>query len=267
MPIQARHIRLGRHVVIENSAVIRGIDGDADEIIIGDNTYIGESVQIICNRFEIGDYGKIHHHTNIHGYSPCRIGHNAWIGQHSVLDSIGGIEIGNNCGIGAYSQLWSHIKYGDTLEGCRFYAEKPLIIGNDVWLVGHCIVSPVSIADKAMALAGSVITHDMDYNTVYAGCPAVAISSKIGGGQFVPVSIETKLTAMRRYVEESGIDADAVRIVATTEEFCADGRSYFAVATRQYLKTQSLDEIKLMHYLLPYRAKFVPLRLYHAPRL
>ena len=39
-------------------------------------------------------------------------------------NEIGGMNIGNNCGIGAHSQLWSHIKYGDMLEGCRFLSEK-----------------------------------------------------------------------------------------------------------------------------------------------
>lgn len=258
MNIQAQHIQLGINVVIENSAVIRGLHGNADQIVIGDNTYIGNNVQIICDNFSIGDYGKIHHHTNIHGYQPCRIGHNAWIGQHCILDSIGGIQMGNNCGIGAYSQLWSHIKYGDTLEGCRFYQQKPLIIGNDVWLVGHCIVSPINIEDRAMALAGSVITKDMAYNTVYAGCPAVEISSKIGGGQFEPRSIAEKHALLQQYIAESGIDAKQVRIVHTPEEFKADGISYFALTTRQYYKTQSEAEIKLMHYLLPHRAKFVP---------
>ncbi len=257
--IQARHIQLGINVVIENTAIIRGIHGDADEIIIGDNTYIGDSVQIICDNFAIGDYGKIHHHTNIHGYRPCHIGHNAWIGQHCLLDSIGGIEMGDNCGIGAYSQLWSHIKYGDTLAGCRFCAENRLVIGNDVWLVGHCIVSPINIADRAMALAGSVITKDMAYNTIYAGCPAVAISDKLGGGQFGETpTFEAKIKAMESYISESGIDADAVRLVHSPDEFLYDGRTYFALSTRQYLKTQSSDEIKLMRYLLPHRAKFVP---------
>lgn len=259
MPIYARHVQIGRNVVIANTAIIRGIDGDAQSVVIGDNTYIGDSVQIICSDFSIGDYGKIHHHTNIHGYQPCHIGHNAWIGQHCILDSIGGISIGDNCGIGAYSQLWSHIKYGDMMEGCRFYTEKPLVVGNDVWLVGHCIVSPVSIADRAMALVGSVITHDMAYNTVYAGCPAVAISDKIGGGQFAPVTIKDKLAAMQVHIAESGIDAGQVCVVATVAEFGNDDKTYFAVATRQYRKTGSEAERQLMHYLLPHRAKFVPI--------
>ena len=142
--INSKNIIIGHNVTIHPSVKICGINGPAESVIIGDNTFIGENVQIICQDFSIGDYGKIQHHTNIHGYLPCFIGHNAWIGQYSIIDSIGGTYIGNNCGIGAHSQIWSHIKYGDTLEGCRFLSEKKMNIGNDVWFVGHCIVSPIN---------------------------------------------------------------------------------------------------------------------------
>ena len=187
--IKSDIISIGVNVKIEPSAIIRGINGNAKRIVIGDNVYIGENVQIICDDFEIGDYGRIHHDTNIHGYKPCKIGHNLWIGQFCIVDSIGGVTIGNNCGIGAHSQLWSHIKYGDMLEGCRFLSEKKLNIGNDVWFVGHSIVSPITAEDKSMALVGSVVIKDMKYNTIYSGSPAKAISDKIGF-QFDEVTIE-----------------------------------------------------------------------------
>lgn len=255
--ILAEIIEIGKNTIIEETAIIRGISGKAKKVIIGDNVYIGHSVQIICDDFSIGDYSKIHHHTNIHGYKPCKIGHNAWIGQYSIIDSIGGTEIGNNCGIGAHSQLWSHIKFGDTLEGCRFYSEKTLKIGNDVWFVGHCIVSPIIAEDKSMALVGSVVTKDMKFNTIYAGCPAVAISDKIGP-QFNEVSIDEKLNKLKQYLRESGADCNKIVIVRHPSEFKDDGKSYFAVETREYLKLGTEDEIKFMKYLFPEKAKFVP---------
>jgi len=172
--IQAEEFYIGRNTIIAPTAIIRGIKGKAKKIVIGDNCYIGENVQIICDDFSLGDYCKIQHNTNVHGYLPCHIGHNAWIGQYSIIDSIGGTTIGNNCGIGAHSQIWSHIKFGDTLEGCRFLTEKPMQIGNDVWFVGHCIVSPIVAQDKSMAMVGSVVTKDMNYNEIYAGSPVIA---------------------------------------------------------------------------------------------
>lgn len=255
MLIQSETYSIGEGAFIHPSAVIRGINGPAKSIRIGDHTYIGENVQIICDDFEIGDYGKIHHDTNVHGYKPCRIGHNAWIGQFTIIDSIGGTTIGDNCGIGAHSQLWSHIKYGDMLEGCRFGIHRSLTIGNDVWFVGHCIVSPIVAANKSMAMVGSVITKDMEYNSVYAGVPAQDITDKVGP-QFKEVTLGNKMDKMLDYLY--GFSVTNIRIVESVDDFKDDGNTYFAVSTRQYKKTGSREEIAFMKYLLPEKAKFVP---------
>ena len=259
--IQAEELYVGKNTIIEPTAKIRGINGKAKSIVIGDNCYIGENVQIICDDFSIGDYSKIQHDTNIHGYLPCKIGHNAWIGQFTIIDSIGSMTIGNNCGIGAHSQLWSHIKYGDTLEGCRFLNEKPMFIGNDVWFVGHCIVSPITAADKSMAMVGSVVTRDMDYNEIYAGSPAKSLSDKIGF-QFKEVSIDDKFIKMNRYLNEWNGNPELIKIVTDLSEI-DDNRqdiTYFNVSDRTYTKKGSPDEIGFMKYLLPARAKFIPMK-------
>lgn len=257
--IQANNISIGKNVVIEPSASIRGINGNANNIIIGDHTYIGENVQIICDDFQIGDYSKIHHHTNIHGYKPCKIGHNAWIGQYCLIDSIGGTTIGNNLGLGAHSQLWSHIKYGDTLEGCQFLSEQPLTIGNDVWFVGHCIVSPIDAQDKSMALVGSVLTKNMAFNEIYAGTPAKSISNKIGY-QFKEVSVIEKFEKMKILLKEWGGNSNNIRIIQNDNEVEHNStHTYFNVSTRTYNKQNTKDEIDFMKFLLPEKAKFTPL--------
>jgi len=256
--IDAEVIKIGVGTVIEPSARIRGINGKADYIEIGDHCYIGENVQIICDHFSILDYSKIHHDTNIHGYKPCKIGHNAWIGQFSIIDSIGGVTIGDNCGIGAHSQLWSHIKYGDTLQGCRFINEKSLEIGDDVWFVGHCIVSPIRAEDKSMAMVGSVVTKDMKNNEIYAGSPAKSISEKIGN-QFNEVPETEKLRLMELYISKSNVSPDLIKAVTNNSEFnLGDEVSYFDVNGRTYTKKSSANEIAFMKYLLPEKGKFVP---------
>jgi len=257
--IKADIFELGKNSFIDPSATIRGIKGNAQKIVIGDNCFIGANVQIICNEFQLGDYCKIQHDTNIHGYKPCIIGHNAWIGQFTIIDTIGGTTIGNNCGIGAHSQLWSHIKFGDTLEGCKFLTEKPLIIGNDVWFVGHCIVSPITAKDKSMAMVGSVVTKNMEFNNIYAGSPAKSISEKIGF-QFLEVSIDQKYDKMIKYLGEAGLNQKDIQIVKNIDEidFKNDRISFFNVMDRKYTKSLSPAEIKFMNYLLPEKAKFTP---------
>ncbi|WP_339811922.1 hypothetical protein [uncultured Imperialibacter sp.] len=256
--IESEEISIGKNFRMHPTAFIRGISGKAKRIVVGDNVYIGEQVQIIVDELFLGDYSKIHHHTNIHGYKPCKIGHNAWIGQYTIIDSIGGVSIGNNCGIGAHSQLWSHIKYGDQLEGCNFLSEKSLEIGNDVWLVGHCIVSPVVIEDKAMALVGSVITERMTFNSIYAGVPAKNISGKLGP-QFNEVPLEKKYKQLNEILDNWRHPKDLIRIVMDTKmvDF-KDEYSYFDVSVRKYKKMLNKQEISFMNYLLPEKAKFTP---------
>lgn len=257
--IQADILEIGINTIIEPTVKIRGINGKAKRIIIGDNCYIGNDVQIICDDFSLGDYCKIQHHTNIHGYLPCSIGHNAWIGQYTIIDSIGGMKIGNNCGIGAHSQLWSHIKFGDTLEGCNFLGEKKMEIGNDVWFVGHCIVSPIVAKDKSMAMVGSVVTKDMEYNTIYAGSPAQSISNKIGY-QFNEVSLEEKCLKMLDYLNQFNKESKFLKIVKSNSEidFNDSKITFFNVETRQYTKRHTDEEIAFMKFLLPDKAKFTP---------
>lgn len=251
--IQAANTYIGKGAIIEGT--IRGLNGPAKKISIGDHTYIGKGVEIICDDFAVGDYGKIHKYTTIHG-NKVHIGHNLWCGQNTIIDGLGGVTIGDNCGIGAYSQLWSHIKYGDVLAGCNFAKEKELIVGKDVWFVGHCIVSPITAADRSMALVGSVVTRDMGYNCIYAGCPAVETGRK----QFNEiVDSEKAFKYLHNIVGELGFHS-AIKIAVCELDYTPDNRSWFFINERTYNKKGTKEEIEFIKYLLPEKAKFTPLK-------
>ena len=251
--IQAEVVELGQNVVISPTATIRGTNGKARRISIGDNTYIGDHVQIIVDEFSIGDYCKVHHHTNFHGYKPLSIGHNAWIGQGTIIDSIGGATIGDNCGIGAYSQLWSHIRYGDPLAGCNYESQNPLVVGKDVWFVGHCIVSPIVAADRSMALVGSVITQDMKENHIYGGSPAKDLSDRIKE-PFTPIALDKK----RAILEQFEVPDDVKLIESEDEITKAESISYFNLSDRTYNKRGTETEVAFMKMLQSNLIKFTP---------
>lgn len=250
-------ITIGKNTYVSPKAQIIGHTTETPYIKIGDNCYIGDDVQIICDRFEMGDYGKLQHHVNIHG-SKVIFGHNVWVGQYTVVDGLGGTYIGNNFAIGPHSFMFSHVKFGDTLEGCRYDSLSSLFIGNDVWLAGgNTTVYPVRIADKAMSLAGAVITNDLYSNRVYGGVPAKDLTDKIKP-QFVEVSIELKYKKMAQYLLDSGINSRHLHICHTSDEFKNDGQTYFEVDKRTYTKRNTDEEIAFMKYLLPSKAKFTP---------
>lgn len=250
---------VGEGTYISPKAKIVALDGISKpkRFIIGDMSYIGDDVQILCDDVVIGDYCKIHHHSNIHGYLPFSLGHNAWIGQYTIMDCIGGIAIGNNFCLSAQSQLWTHFKFGDCLEGCRFNLSKSMSIGNDVWIGVQSIVTPINAEDKSLLMGGSLMTKNMQHNRVYAGSPAIDITEKIGP-QFSNVSISDKMDTMNRLHMEFGSPKD-IRIIETIEQIGNENISYFAVDTRQYKKTLSSNEVAFMKYLLPTKAKFTPI--------
>ena len=256
MNILFENIEMGEDVYIHPSAKIQGVSGKGKSIKIGDNVYIGERVQIMVDEFEIGDYSKIHHDTNLHGKKSCKIGCNAWIGQFCIIDSTGGVDIGNNFGLGAHSQIWSHMKYGDTLEGCFWNRSDKILIENDVWLVGHVIFCGTTALERSMALVGSVVTQPMEANCVYAGVPATI---KKGLKQFASY-VPDKLQKMTEHMFNSRVTNIAIHShVREGVDYFADNVSYFFVDERVYTKKRTPNEIEFMKYLLPERAKFVPL--------
>ena len=254
--INAEYHRIGRHVTIQDNVKIK-----TRRLFIGD----GVTIHSGC-RFEfesdlfIGDYTVVKNNCFLSGTDWCYIGHNCWIGHYSVLDSIGTLFMGNNVGVGAHSQLWSHIKFGDVMEGGRFFSNKPLIIEDDVWFVGHCIVSPVRAREKSMALVGSVITKDLENNKIYAGNPAVDISDKMGE-QFSSVSDEDKKIKLENYRNEfykkNPQYQDKIEIVSEIKD---TSNCQFSYTDRRYTKTLEKHEVDFIRYLFPEKAKFHPIR-------
>ena len=248
--------------MIEEGASIAGPNGPADRVVLGDHVFIGERCKFRVPSLEIGDFTQIHNSSLANGYKPLSIGHNGWFGQNCILNATDVLRIGNNCGVGAYSQLWTHIAYGDVLQGCRWDSTKPMWIGEDVWFVGHCIVSPIVAKDRAMALVGAVVTRDMDENHVYAGSPARDVTDKVGP-QFAPVTVEHRVDMLlqRRseFLERNTQFAPETIGVAADGAIVVPGDSVFDVVRRTYLKHRSESEVAFMRFLLP-RAKFLPVQ-------
>ncbi len=123
--IDAEEIVIGQGVLVEEGALITGKNGRAARVVLGDHCCVGRGTRILVPEFCLGDYSKLHAHCFAHGMKPLRIGRNCWIGGGTVLDSMGGLTIDDNVGIGSQSQIWTHIRFGDIVEGCRFFRRSP----------------------------------------------------------------------------------------------------------------------------------------------
>lgn len=242
--IDADEVEIGNGVVVEEGAVITGKGRPASRVVLGDFCYVGRSVRVMTPEFVLGDYSKLHADSFAHGVHPLRIGRNCWIGGNTVLDSMGGLDIADNVGIGSGSQLWSHIQFGDVVEGCRFRSRRYLHVQEDAWFVGHCLVSPVKVARRSMALLGSVVTKDMDENRVYAGTPAKDITASVGP-QFADVRLEDKVAKLEQILEEFErrypTHEGRVR-VAQSHPGREEGITYLDPGDRTYTRTLSAAE-------------------------
>ncbi len=279
---------------MEARSVISAINGKADRVVIGDHVFIGNDVRILAPEVYIGDHTVIHNHTTIYGYAPVRLGDCCWVGQNAVINCAAPVWIGDGVTLSAYSNLWTHFRAGDILQGCRFDSEKPLALGDDVWIGVQCSVAPIVAQPRSLVLAGSVVTHDLEANHVYGGNPAVDLTEKLGP-QFEEVSLEEKFALLKdlllrfqegwksqvmqyrsadgpsdifagalaahpadpRWLEGDEGSFYAVGIVATRHPWKKSDVPVFSVADRTYSKLGTPQETAFMKYLLP-QIKFYP---------
>ncbi len=249
--IKSEKIVIGKNVVFGKNIKIY-----AKNVKIGNGCVIGDNVIIHGEKFIMGDYGKIYQNCFFPGGSVI-IGHNFWLGVDSIIDGRAGTIIGDNVGIGAQSQLWTHMVFGDMMQGCRFHSEAALTIGNDVWLAGHNLVSPVTIGNKSLAMLGSLITRDMLEDRVYAGSPAKDLTEKLGR-QFEEPSVEEKkailIEKLIMFSKKFNLgDYSKFIIVYTKLEhiYIDTNLIQINVARRTYKKTNSILEYYLLYFLLP----------------
>lgn len=241
----------------------RNVRFNSDRVRLGDGVAIGDNVRVDSESIEVGDFATIYPDCFFPGPGTLTIGRNFWLGRGCVVDSMGGTTIGDNVGVGPQSQLWTHMIYGDVVYGCRFHSKRPLEIGNDVWFVGHCLVSPIHAGDRSLAMLGSLVTKDMETDHSYAGCPAVDVTAKVGP-QFSPRPIAERAALLQEKIDEfardSALESSRVAVVVTDWDSSAPAEAeitVFNVSDRTYAKLGTPLERSLMRSLLP-DAKFVP---------
>lgn len=251
------HVTVGINSRIHPSVVF---GPNCAKVSIGNGVTLGRDIYIDVEDLTIGDYTTIHHGTVIHG-EKVEIGHNCWIGHYCILDGHGGLlSIGNNVGVGAQSQLWSHIKFGDVMAGCRWNSMDNLIIKDDVWIVGHGIVAAVTIEERAMLMVGGVATKDMEANHVYAGTPARNMTD-VFGPQFAEVDDQTMINRFEVLVAEyaaEGNDVSFIEIANVSDFKQSDSITFFDPSTRSYRPRFTEPEMVFMKHLLYDKAKFLP---------
>lgn len=100
-----------------------------------------------------------------------------------LITSSGGVFIGKRTLVGYRTQILSS-NHSIPPIGQPFPisgdSHKPIIISNDVWIGANCIITAgVKIGEGAVIAAGSVVTKNVENNTIVGGVPAKFIKKRM----------------------------------------------------------------------------------------
>ncbi len=110
----------------------------------------------------------------------CDYGHNIRLGKkvffnfNCVILDVARVTIGDNTLLGPAVQIYAAthpVSAAERRTGLE--SGEPITIGSDVWIGGGAIICPgVTIGDRSVIGAGSVVTRDVPDDVVMAGNPA-----------------------------------------------------------------------------------------------
>lgn len=150
----------------------------------------------LLQRFNLADYENTEEKTELlkalfgtvgtgisveHNFH-CDLGYNIHVGDNfyagfncTILD-MAEVRIGDNCLIAPNVGIYTAGHNVNPIDRHKTGFAKSITIGNNVWIGGHCvIIGGVSIGDNSIIAAGSVVTKDVQKNTIVAGNPAKRI--------------------------------------------------------------------------------------------
>lgn len=104
-------------------------------------------------------------------------GKNIFINACCCFQDQGGIIIGDNTLIG-HNVVLATLNHGFLPEDRGTVYPAPIVIGKNVWIgSSSTILQGVTIGDNAVVAAGSVVTQDVDPDTIVGGVPAKFIKT------------------------------------------------------------------------------------------
>lgn len=224
--------QIGKKVRIGIGSIIIGKD-----VVIGDYTKIGFITVIRAPKIRIGRYVTIGTMTmidteNVFIDEDARINENVIIGgqktpdsffslgkraiimEYSFINPTKPVIIGDDSGIGGHCLLFTHGSWLNQLDGFPV-TFAPINIGNRVWLPWRVFIMPgITIGDDVVIGANSLISSNLPSNVLAAGSPAKIIRenypTKISDDHRMNI-IENILKEFEAYLKHNNLQTESIR--------------------------------------------------------
>jgi acetyltransferase-like isoleucine patch superfamily enzyme len=174
--VVGREVSLADHVEIGMLAIVQG-----RSITIGRHSSIGTMSYVSCERIEIGEDARIREQVYVGGptlpESRFVLGSRTIVLQLANINATKPVIIGDDTGIGGHCLIFTHGAWLNVLDG--YQADyKPVTLGKSVWLPWRVFVMPGStIGDGSVIGANSLVAGDIPPCSLAVGTPAKVIRS------------------------------------------------------------------------------------------
>ncbi len=236
----------GKIVLSDDVHIGRDVDIEVSELLtVGKGAQIRDGTIIHGRHIELGREFYANRHAEIGGgscfekTSSLKIGYWFHVGSYSMINTAMSVTIGNEVGLGRFTNLYTHGAYLSLANGfpVQFGAIK---IGNRVWLPSATVNPGVTIGDDVVVGVGSVVTKSIPSNSLAIGIPARVVKDNYP----TRPGIEETMTQIRRLLEAWKVRAvyDRMRgiIGVAGAAFNVPDRTIDGPATEESERTKNL---------------------------